>query len=161
MVEYWKRKGFRVLVHPECPLPVVQAADGHGSTKFLWNAVMNAPAGGRIAIATEGHFVRNAREQAARRGVEVVHMADIPAPEYHAMGCGCATMSRNDPPHLVALVDLLAKGRAPDINRVLVGDAVDELSGARERLDAAEQRQVAADARTALERMVAITEAAG
>lgn len=161
MVEYWKRRGYRVLVHPECPLPVVQAADGHGSTKFLWAAVMDAPAGSRIAIATEGHFVRNAREQAAARGVEVVHMADIPAPEYHAMGCGCATMSRNDPPHLVALVDLLAQGKAPDINRVLVGDAVDELSGTRERLRPDEQRQVAADARAALERMVAITEAAG
>jgi quinolinate synthase len=70
-------------------------------------------------------------------------------------------MSRNDPPHLVALVDLLAKGRAPDINRVEVGDVVDEISGVRERLDPDERRQVAADARAALERMVAITEAAG
>jgi quinolinate synthase len=105
--------------------------------------------------------VRNAREQGRLHGVEIVHMADIPDPTYQSIGCGCATMSRNDPPHLVARVDLLVQGKAPEINRVLVGDAVDELSGARERLDPDEQRQVAADARAALERMVAITEAAG
>ncbi|HZM00084.1 MAG TPA: quinolinate synthase NadA [Planctomycetota bacterium] len=161
MVEYWRRLGFRVLVHPECTLPVVQAADGHGSTKYLWGAVMDAPAGSRLAIGTEGHFVRNAREQAARRGVTVVHLADIPDPGFHAMGCGCATMSRNDPPHLVALVDLLAHDRAPEINRVQAGDVVDEISGVRERLDPDDQAQVAADARAALERMVTITEAAG
>ena len=38
------------------------------------------------------------------------------------MGCGCATMSRNDPPHLVAILDLLRRGAAPDLNRVLPGD---------------------------------------
>ncbi len=160
MVEYWKARGWRVLVHPECPLPVVQAADGTGSTKFLWNAVKDAPRGSRIAIATEAHFVSNARDLGRQHGVEVVHMADIPAPEFASMGCGCATMSRNDPPHLVALVDLLAKGRAPDINRVAVGDAVDEVSGFRERLDPEERALVAAHARAALQRMVEITEAA-
>jgi quinolinate synthase len=70
-------------------------------------------------------------------------------------------MSRNDPPHLVALLDLLSKGRAPDLNRVLPGDVVDEISGTRERLDASAQAQIARDARKALERMIEITEAAG
>jgi quinolinate synthase len=87
-------------------------------------------------------------------------MADIPDPSYQAMGCGCATMSRNDPPHLVAMVDLLFKGRAPDINRVQVGDCVDETSGIRERLPDDERAQVARHARAALQRMVEITEAA-
>jgi len=160
MIDYWHRQGFSVLVHPECPLPIVKAADGHGSTKFLWNAVMEAPAGSKLAIATEGHFVRNAREQAARRGVTVVHMADIPDPAFASMGCGCATMSRNDPPHLVAAVDLLRKGRMPDINRVAAGDVVDEISGLRERLGDEEREQVRRDARAALQRMVEITEAA-
>lgn len=160
MVEYWRRQGFRVLVHPECPIEVVQAADGFGSTKFLWGAVMDAPRGSKLAIATEGHFVRNAREQGAARGVQVVHMADIPDPAQPSMGCGCATMSRNDPPHLVAMVDLLFKGRAPDINRVQVGDCVDETTGFRERLPVDERGEVARHARAALQRMVEITEAA-
>jgi len=104
--------------------------------------------------------VRNARTQGALRGVEVVNVADIPEPGYGALGCGCATMSRNDPPHLVALLDLLAKGRAPDLNRVLAGDAVHETTGARERLPASERDAIARDARRALEQMIAITEGA-
>ena len=160
MVDYWRGRGFRVLVHPESPLPVVQRADGAGSTRYLWAAVESAKAGEKLAIATEGHFVKNARTLAKSRGVEVVHMADIPDPTFQSIGCGCATMSRNDPPHLVAMVDLLVKGRAPDANRVVAGDVVDETSGARERLAPDERATVVADARRALERMVAITEGA-
>jgi hypothetical protein len=57
-------------------------------------------------------------------------------------------------------VDLLRQGKMPDINRVQVGDVVDEISGFRERLDSEERQAVARHARAALERMVAITEAA-
>jgi len=159
MVEYWRAREHTVLVHPECTLEVSRAADGVGSTKFLWNAVMDAAPGSRFAVATEGHFVRNVAEQAALRDVHVVNMADVPEPSWPSMGCGCATMSRNDPPHLVAMVDLLRKGNPPDANLVAVGDAVDEISGARERLDAEEQALVAHHARAALQRMVDITEA--
>jgi len=154
---YWRARGYRVLVHPECPKAVVDVADGAGSTRYLWDAVMAAPSGAKLAIATEGHFVRNAREQAALRGVEVVNMADIPDPAFAAMGCGCATMSRNDPPHLVAMLDLLAKGAPPDLNRVLAGDSVNEITGVRERLPEAERVTIARDARRALEKMIEIT----
>lgn len=158
-VEYWRARGYGVHVHPESPAEAVLAADGSGSTAYLWKTVMEAPAGSKLAIGTEGHFVSNAREQAERRGVEVVHLADIPEPGFASFGCGCATMSRNDPPHLVAMLDLLHKGRAPDINHVLVGDAVDESSGYRERLDPASREEIRRDARKALERMIEITEA--
>jgi quinolinate synthase len=158
-VRYWKERGYEVVVHPECPKTVVDLADGSGSTSFLWNHVMDASKGSRIAVGTEGHFVRNLREQAALRGVEVVNVADIPTPELEQFGCGCATMSRNDPPHLVALLDLLRLGRAPDINRVLPGDVVDEVSGWRERLDSDGREKIARDARRSLERMIDLTEA--
>src|SRR5262249_47361720 len=36
MVDYWRARGFEVHVHPESPLPVVQAADGAGPTKYPW-----------------------------------------------------------------------------------------------------------------------------
>ena len=84
-------------------------------------------------------------------------MADIPGA---AIGCGCATMSRNDPPHLVALLDLLRKGKAPALNRVEAGDVVDEGSGHRERLDEHSRAGIAADARKSLETMIRLTEAA-
>jgi quinolinate synthase len=156
MVRYWKDRGYRVLVHPESPLETVLAADGSGSTNYLWKALSDAEAGQRFAIGTEGHFVRNAREQGAHRGVEVVHLAEIPGSA--TAGCGCATMSRNDPPHLAGLLDLLRLGKAPDINRVLAGDVVDELTMRRERLSEAERAELVGEARAAMERMIAIVE---
>jgi quinolinate synthase len=156
-VEYWRGRGYRVLVHPECTKPVVDAADGSGSTKYLWGEVMNAGAGSKLAIATEGHFVRNATEQGRLRGIDVVNVADVPGDPFATMGCGCATMSRNDPPHLVATLDLLRQGKAPEINRVLPGDVVDERSGARNRLSDAQRAGLVTSARAALERMIAIT----
>jgi len=159
-VAYWRERGYTVLVHPESKLEVVQAADGSGSTNFLWEAVMKAAPGSKIAIGTEGHFVKNAREQGRQRGVEIVHLADIPDPAFHSMGCGCATMSRNDPPHLAGMLDLLRKGTPPEINRVLAGDVVDEQSGALDRKDGAERAELIGHARKALERMIEVTEAA-
>jgi hypothetical protein len=58
------------------------------------------------------------------------------------------------------MVDLLRKGRAPEVNRVLPGDMVDEISGSRERLDPASRAELTRNARLALERMIEITEAA-
>lgn len=159
-VRYWQERGYRVVVHPESEWEVVEAADGYGSTSYLWNEVMKATPGAKIAIGTEGHFVKNAKDLAASRGVEVVHLADIPDPTFGAMGCGCATMSRNDPPHLVGLLDLLSKGKAPELNRVLSGDSVDETTGWRERLDPRSQDEIRSDAKKALEKMIELTEAA-
>jgi quinolinate synthase len=156
-VDYWHERGYRVVVHPESPRPVALRADGAGSTSYLWSHVMDLPAGTKVAVGTEGHFVRNLREQAALRGVEVTHLAEVPGSD--AGGCGCATLPRNDPPHLVAMLDLLRQGKGPDLNRVLPGDVVDEITGERERLDAARRAGIARDARRALERMIEITEA--
>ena len=46
-----------VIVHPECPVPVVQAADLNGSTSFILRAVREAPAGARLAVGTEVNMV--------------------------------------------------------------------------------------------------------
>jgi quinolinate synthase len=158
-VRWWQERGWRVLVHPESRLEVVQAADGYGSTNYLWDAVMKATTGDKLVIGTEGHFVRNARDQAAQKGVEVMHLADIPDPAFQIVGCGCATMSRNDPPHLAGMLDLLRKGEPPAINRVLAGDNVDETTAHLDRLADAERAQLIAEARLSMERMIEITEA--
>lgn len=157
MVEFWHSKDWTVLVHPESTSEVVDEADGSGSTRFLWETVMAAPPHARFAIGTEGHFVRNLREQAHARGIEVRHLAEVPG--FSLPGCGCATMSRNDPPHLAALLDLLRLGDAPEINRVLPGDAVDEVTMVRDRIGQDERAELTRDARTALLRMVELTEA--
>ena len=157
-VDHWHDQGYEVHVHPECPLDVVQAADSAGSTAWLWNLIANAPSGSRLAIATEGHFVRNAADAAAARGVKVVHLTDIPGAA--APGCGCATMSRNDPPHLAGMLDLLRRGEAPDYHRVFPGDSIDAATGARTRLPEPPRDRLRTDARLALQRMIALTEAA-
>jgi quinolinate synthase len=159
-VAWWRERGYQVLVHPESRREVVAVADGNGSTDYLWKAVQNAPAGARIAIGTEAHFVQNARELGAARGVDVVNLADIPDPRLRSIGCGCATMSRNDPPHLVALLDLLRRGEAPALNEVKSGDVVDSHTGHRERMGTEDRAHLAADARRSLERMIELTEAA-
>ncbi len=158
-VRYWQARGWRVLVHPESPLEVVRAADGQGSTSYLWRAVMDAARGSKFAIGTEGHFVRNLKEQAGLRGIEVVHLASAPEPGLlRIAGCGCATMSRNDPPHLAGTLDLLRQGRGPDINRVLPGDVVDEATAARDRLPPDERAKLVREAKMAMQRMIEITE---
>jgi quinolinate synthase len=159
MVQFWQERGYRVLVHPESPLETVLAADGSGSTNYLWKAFEDAPRGSKLAIGTEGHFVKNARAEAQRRGIEVVHLAEVPG---SAMGgCGCATMSRNDPPHLAGMLDLLRRGEAPGINRVLAGDVMNERTLGRERLDEGERVALVEQARLAMERMIAVVEGRG
>ncbi len=158
MVEYFHERDWQVLIHPESPLEVVLAADGAGSTSYLWNRVEKAPRGSKLAIGTEGHFVRNAQLLGARRGIEVKHLADVPF--FAQSGCGCATMSRNDPPHLAGMLDLLRRGTAPDKNRVFAGDVIDEISLGRDRLSEMERAELVDEARVSMERMIAIVEAA-
>ncbi len=160
MVEHWRREGYSVQVHPECPRDVAAIADGSGSTAILWRRVLDDEEGtGKYAIGTEGHFVRNLRRTARARGIEVVNLGEAPDPAggQKGLGCGCATMSRNDPPHLVALIDLLRKGSPPDINEIEPGDVVDEFTGRRDRLSVPEREQLRRHARRALERMIELT----
>ncbi len=158
-VQYWQEHDHTVIVHPETPPEVVRAADRSGSTRQIWRTVMDAPAGSRFAVGTEGHFVRNLSEQASIRGVEVVHLGAVPNGSARISGCACATMSRNDPPHLAGILDLLRQGKAPDINHVLPGDMISETTASRDRLAPDERAELTRDARLALQRMIDITEA--
>ncbi|MGB6977369.1 MAG: quinolinate synthase NadA [Gammaproteobacteria bacterium] len=159
MVHYWQQQGYHVVVHPECRKEVVAAANGCGSTAYLWEVVVNDRAAtGHYAIGTENHMVKNLRELCRKKNIKVVNISDIPNNNSKKRGCGCATMSRNDPPHLVAVLDLLRKGKVPEFNLVKPGDVVDEFIGSRERLNEDGQQWIVANARRALEKMISITE---
>ncbi len=159
MATYWRKRGYHVLVHPECRNDVVQAANGCGSTAFLWDYVTHDRASTqKYAIGTEQHMVKNLREEVRSKGIDVVNLSNIPDYPSKKKGCGCATMSRNDPPHLVGLLDLLRQGKLPEFNRVLPGDVVNEFSGSRERLGSNGQEWIKLNARKALENMIQITE---
>ncbi len=159
MVHYWQQQGYNVVVHPECRKEVVATADHFGSTAFIFDHVVQDRAGtGKYAIGTENHMVKNVREICRPKNITVVNLSDIPDMNLKKRGCGCATMSRNDPPHLVALLDLLRQGKVPEYNVVKAGDVVNEFTGARQRLDAQGQQWIINNARRALEKMISITE---
>lgn len=159
MVAYWREQGYHVVVHPECRHDVVKVADGHGSTAYLWDMVFHDRAGtGQYAVGTENHMVKNLREVCADKKIKVVNLSEIPSHQFKKRGCGCATMSRNDPPHLVAVLDLLRQGKAPLFNLVKPGDVVHEFVGTRERLTADGQQWIITNAKKALEKMISITE---
>lgn len=160
MCDYWNQKGYTTIVHPECRNDVIRIAQHSGSTAFIWDYVTQDKAHTkRYAIGTENHMVKNLKQYCRGLGIEVVNLAEAPAKlGDKSMGCGCATMSRNDPPHLVALVDLLRQGKTMEYNKVAPGDVVNEFSGTRSRLDQSEQHWVVSNAKKALEMMIKITE---
>ena len=103
--------GVRVIVHPEVPWDVVQAADDSGSTEYIIKAVTNSPAGSIWAVGTEVHLVnRLAVDLAPERTVLSLDR----------FGCLCSTMFRVSPNHLLWILEELVDGRVH--NRILVPD---------------------------------------
>jgi quinolinate synthase len=103
--------GLRVIVHPEVPWDVVQAADDAGSTEYIIKTVKDSPVGSVWAVATEIHLVnRLAREVHPER---TVHSLD-------QFGCLCSTMFRVSPNHLLWVLEGLVDGQVH--NRIVVPD---------------------------------------
>ncbi|MCI2266935.1 quinolinate synthase NadA [Sediminivirga luteola] len=116
--------GVKVIVHPECPMPVVDAADASGSTDVIRKAVDAAAPGDVLAIGTEINLVNRL---AAENPDKTIFCLD-------PVICPCSTMYRIHPGYLAWCLESLIAGEAP--NRILV-DA-----------------RTASDARVALERML-------
>jgi quinolinate synthase len=104
--------GIQVLVHPECELDVVNAADLNGSTEFILKAVTNSPAGSKWAIGTEINLVsRLANEQPDK----TIICLD---PEI----CPCSTMYRIHPSFLLWTLENLVAGNV--VNQIIVPEKV-------------------------------------
>jgi quinolinate synthase len=101
--------GIRVIVHPEVPWDVVQAADDSGSTEYIIKTVTESPVGSVWAVGTEVHLVnRLARQVAPERTVVSLDQ----------FGCLCSTMFRVSPNHLLWILEELVDGRVH--NRIVV-----------------------------------------
>lgn len=89
---------FKVIVHPECAMEVVDIADEVGSTEHIVRTIAQSPAGSRWAVGTEMNLVnRIARENADKQVVSV-----------NPFMCLCGTMNRIDLNHLTwALENIL------------------------------------------------------
>jgi len=117
--------GVQVIVHPECPMEVVDAADSAGSTDFIKKAIAAATEPTTFAIGTEINMVNRL---AAEYPQHTIFCLD-------PVICPCSTMYRIHPGYLAWVLEALVRGEV--LNRITVGE------------------DVAAPAKVALERMLA------
>ncbi len=95
-----KYPGIKILVHPECPLEVFEAADESGSTGKIIETVCAAPPGTKWAIGTELHLVNRLQQEHPEQDIHFLS----------PIVCMCATMYRIDLPHLCWSLENLAAG---------------------------------------------------
>jgi len=103
-----KIPGVKILVHPECPMEVVDLADVQGSTGKIIREVETAPPGTKWAIGTELHLVNRLKQE-------------HPEQEIHFLSpvvCMCATMYRIDLAHLCWSLENLAAGTPVNVIHV-------------------------------------------
>lgn len=118
--------GVRVIVHPECPMEVVDAADESGSTDYIVKAIAAAPAGTTFAIGTEINLVQRLAGQNPQHTIFCLD----------PVICPCSTMYRIHPGYVAWALESFERGQV--VNRIVVPE------------------QIAANARIALERMLSL-----
>ncbi len=100
--------GVRVIVHPECPMEVVDAADEAGSTDYIRRAIADATEPTVFAIGTEINMVNRL---AAEYPQHTIFCLD-------PVICPCSTMYRIHPGYLAWVLEELVAGRV--VNRITV-----------------------------------------
>jgi quinolinate synthase len=102
----------QVIVHPECPMPVVDAADSSGSTDFIVKAIAAAPAGSTFAIGTEINLVQRLASQHPEHTIFCLD----------SIVCPCSTMYRIHPGYLAWVLEALEQGEV--LNRITVPESI-------------------------------------
>lgn len=103
--------GVNVVVHPECPLDVVRAADLNGSTEYILKVVTEAEPGSVWAVGTEINLVKRLAKENPDRTVFCLD------PEI----CPCSTMYRIHTSFLCWVLEKLVEGEV--VNQVVVPEA--------------------------------------
>lgn len=106
--------GVRVIVHPECPMDVVDAADEAGSTDYIRKAIEAATEPTTFAIGTEVNLVQRL---AAEHPQHTIFCLD-------PVVCPCSTMYRIHPGYLAWVLESLVRGEI--VNRITVPSSVSE-----------------------------------
>jgi quinolinate synthase len=101
--------GIKVIVHPEVPFDVLQAADDSGSTEYILETVRDSAPGSKWAVGTEVHLVHRLAEEVAPEKTVV---------SLDQFGCLCSTMFRVSPNHLLWVLDSLVDGEV--VNEIVV-----------------------------------------
>lgn len=119
--------GVQAIVHPECSLEVVKAADLNGSTEYILDTIRKAPAGTTWAVGTEINLVSRLAQEMPDKTIFCLD----------PVVCPCSTMYRIHPGYLLWTMENLVQGKI--VNQVRV------------------KPEIAHDARTSLTRMLNIT----
>ncbi|MFT4215548.1 MAG: quinolinate synthase NadA [Microbacterium sp.] len=118
--------GVRVVVHPECPMAVVDAADESGSTDYIRKAIAAATEPTTFAVGTEINLVQRLAAQYPQHEIFCLD----------PVVCPCSTMYRIHPGYLAWVLEELVAGRV--VNRITVpSDVADPARLALERMLAA------------------------
>jgi quinolinate synthase len=104
--------GIKVIVHPECTMDVVKAADLNGSTEYIIKQVSQSPSGTSWAIGTEVNLVHRLKKEMPDKTIFCLD----------PIVCPCSTMYRIHPHYLLWVLDNLAKGEI--VNRIVVEEPV-------------------------------------
>ena len=104
----------RVVVHPECLMEVVQAADVNGSTEFIVKSVQDSPPGSVWAVGTEISLVTRLAQENPDKTVFCLD----------SVVCPCSTMYRVHPAYLSWVLDGLNAGVT--VNQITVDDRTRE-----------------------------------
>ena len=115
-----------VVVHPECPFEIVEAADANGSTEFIRKFVAQQLPGTHIGVGTEINMV--ARLDKEHKNLSVECLDDSV--------CPCSTMYMIHPVFLMDVLERIVDGEIP--NQITVS------------------KEVAYGSKLALDRMLAI-----
>ena len=116
----------RGIVHPECTMEVVDAADQAGSTDYIRKAVQGATEPTTFAIGTEINLVQRLAKEHPQHTIFCLD----------SIVCPCSTMYRIHPSYLAWVLEALERGEV--LNRITVPE------------------HIATPARVALERMLAL-----
>ena len=118
--------GVRVIVHPECPMEVVDAADEYGSTDYIRKAVEAATEPTTFAIGTEVNMVQRLAAQYPQHKIFCLD----------PVVCPCSTMYRIHPGYLAWVLERLVAGEV--VNQIIVDPEVSKTAAiALERMLAA------------------------
>ena len=121
-----RHPGVRVIVHPESPMEVVDAADEAGSTDLIRKRVEAAEPGSIFAIGTEINMVQRLADQHPEHTIFCLD----------SVICPCSSMYRIHPSYLLWVLEALERGEV--LNRIVVPE------------------EIAIPARVALERMLSV-----
>jgi len=102
----------RVIVHPECPMDVVDAADEYGSTDYIRKAVAGATEPTTFAIGTEVNMVQRLAAQFPQHKIFCLD----------PVVCPCSTMYRIHPGYLAWVLERLVAGEV--VNQIKVDSKV-------------------------------------